>query len=119
MLVVYMRTADVQLDSNSVTAFLVEKNMPGFRCEGRTDKLSMRGSNTCSLVFEDCPIPQGNVLGEVNDGVRIMMQGLDSERLVLAGGPVGLAQCADLGHGWRDGGPGIGQHRDTGQASTW
>lgn len=94
VLIVYMRTADLRLGAKSITAFLIEKNMPGFRCEARTDKLGMRGSNTCSLVFEDCLIPHGNVLGEVNNGVRIMMQGLDSERLVLAGGPVGLMQAA-------------------------
>ncbi|MEA2079554.1 MAG: acyl-CoA dehydrogenase family protein [Pseudomonadota bacterium] len=94
VLIVYMRTAGIEFGSKSLTAFLVEKGMPGFRSEGRTDKLGMRGSNTCSLVFEDCLIPEENVLGTVNEGAGILMQGLDSERLVLAGGPVGLMQAA-------------------------
>ena len=94
VLLVYMRTADATIGTDSITAFIVEKGLPGFRTEGKTDKLGMRGSNTCSLVFEDCPIPDENVLGEVNAGVHLMMQGLDSERLVLAGGPLGLMQAA-------------------------
>ncbi|MEN8107833.1 MAG: acyl-CoA dehydrogenase family protein [Pseudomonadota bacterium] len=94
VLLVYMRTADATIGADSITAFIVEKGMPGFRTEGKTDKLGMRGSNTCSLVFEDCPIPDANVLGEINEGVHLLMQGLDSERLVLAGGPLGLMQAA-------------------------
>ena len=94
VLIVYMRTAASESGSKSVTAFLVEKGMPGFHTEDRMDKLGMRGSNTGSLIFKDCLIPEENVLGEVNDGVSILMHGLDAERLVLAGGPVGLMQAA-------------------------
>ncbi len=94
VLLVYMRTGELEFGSRTVTAFLIEKGMPGFRAEGKTDKLGMRGSNTCSLIFEDCPIPNGNVLGEVNAGAQVLMQGLDSERIVLAGGPLGLMQAA-------------------------
>ncbi|MEW8626551.1 MAG: acyl-CoA dehydrogenase family protein [Candidatus Thiodiazotropha sp.] len=94
VLIVYMRTATSRYASKNLTAFLVEKGMPGFRAEDPMDKLGMRGSNTGSLIFEDCAIPQENVLGKVNDGVRMMMDGLDAERLILAGGPVGLMQAA-------------------------
>lgn len=94
VLLVYMRTAPVRVGSRGITAFIVEKGMRGFRTEGKTDKLGMRGSNTCSLVFEDCRIPDENVLGEVNQGAYILMEGLDSERLVLTGGPLGLMQAA-------------------------
>ncbi|NGP53936.1 isovaleryl-CoA dehydrogenase [Thioalkalivibrio sp. XN8] len=94
---VYMRTADPGLGSKSVTAFLVEQGMPGFRTAQKLDKLGMRGSNTCELVFEDCEIPAENVLGEVNGGAYILMRGLDSERLVLSGGPIGIMQaCMDV-----------------------
>ena len=93
VLIVYMRTAPRDQGSKSVTAFLVEKDMPGFRTAQKLDKLGMRGSNTCELVFEDCEIPEENVLGEVNGGVYILMNGLDSERLVLSGGPIGLMQA--------------------------
>ncbi|GAB4173186.1 MAG: isovaleryl-CoA dehydrogenase [Wenzhouxiangellaceae bacterium] len=93
---VYMRTADRSAGSRSITAFLVEKDFPGFRKAQKLDKLGMRGSNTCELVFENCEIPEANVLGEVNEGVRILMSGLDSERLVLSGGPIGIMQaCMD------------------------
>ena len=96
VLLVYMRTADPALGSKSITAFLVEKDMPGFRTAQKLDKLGMRGSNTCELVFEDCEIPAENVLGEVNGGAYILMRGLDSERLVLSGGPIGIMQaCMD------------------------
>ncbi len=94
VLIVYMRTAPPEAGSRSITAFLVEEGLRGFRKGERTDKLGMRGSNTCELVFENCAIPTENVLGEVNGGVRILMQGLDSERLVLAGGPLGIMQAA-------------------------
>ncbi|MCG8489184.1 MAG: acyl-CoA dehydrogenase family protein [Chromatiales bacterium] len=94
VLIVYMRTATSRYASKNLTAFLVEKGMPGFRAEDPMDKLGMRGSNTGSLIFEDCAIPQENVLGKVNDGARMMMDGLDAERLILAGGPVGLMQAA-------------------------
>ena len=92
--IVYMRTADANMGSRSITAFLVEDGMPGFRKAQKLDKLGMRGSNTCELVFDQCEIPADNVLGEVNQGVRIMMSGLNSERLVLSGGPIGIMQAA-------------------------
>jgi isovaleryl-CoA dehydrogenase len=94
VLIVYMRTAGKEAGSRSMTAFIVERGMPGFRTAQKLDKLGMRGSNTCELVFEDCVIPAENVLGEVNQGVRVLMSGLDTERLVLAGGPIGLMQAA-------------------------
>ena len=93
---VYMRTAGKEAGSKCMTAFLVEAGMPGFRKAQKLDKLGMRGSNTCELVFENCEIPDENVLGEVNEGVRILMSGLNSERLVLSGGPIGIMQaCMD------------------------
>jgi isovaleryl-CoA dehydrogenase len=93
VLVVYMRTAPKDMKSRAMTAFIVEKGMPGFRTAQKLDKLGMRGSNTCELVFEDCEIPDENRLGEVNQGVRILMSGLNTERLVLTGGPLGLMQA--------------------------
>jgi len=93
--IVYMRTAPYdEAGSKSITAFLVEKGMKGFRSAQKLDKLGMRGSNTSELVFEDCEIPDENVLGEVNQGVYVLMRGLDSERLVLSGGPIGLMAAA-------------------------
>ena len=94
VLVVYMRTAPREMKSRAMTAFIVEKGMPGFRTAQKLDKLGMRGSNTCELVFEDCAIPADNVLGEVNNGVKVLMSGLNTERLVLSGGPIGLMQAA-------------------------
>lgn len=94
VLIVYMRTAVKDAGSRCMTAFLVEKGMPGFRTAQKLDKLGMRGSNTCELVFEDCEIPAANVLGEVNGGVKVLMRGLNTERLVLTGGPLGLMQAA-------------------------
>ena len=94
VLIVYMRTAGKEAGSKCMTAFLVEKGMPGFRTAQKLDKLGMRGSNTCELVFEDCEIPAENVLGEVNQGVKVLMAGLNTERLVLTGGPLGLMQAA-------------------------
>jgi isovaleryl-CoA dehydrogenase len=94
VLLVYMRTAGKEAGSRSITAFIVEKGMKGFSTAQKLDKLGMRGSNTCELVFEDCEIPTENVLGEVNQGVRILMRGLNAERLVLTGGPIGLMQAA-------------------------
>ena len=94
VLIVYMRTASRELGSKCMTAFLVEKGMPGFSTAQKLDKLGMRGSNTCELVFENCEIPQENVLGEVNNGVKVLMSGLNTERLVLSGGPIGLMQAA-------------------------
>ena len=94
VLIVYMRTAGKDAGSRSMTAFLVEKGMPGFTTAQKLDKFGMRGSNTCELVFENCEIPVANVLGEVDQGVRVLMSGLNTERLVLTGGPVGLMQAA-------------------------
>ncbi len=94
VLVVYMRTAGKDAGSRSITAFIVEKGMPGYSTAQKLDKLGMRGSNTCELVFKDCEIPDDNVLGEVNQGVKVLMSGLNTERLVLSGGPLGLMQAA-------------------------
>src|SRR5690606_2815918 len=94
VLIVYMRTAGKEAGSRCMTAFIVEKGMKGFSTAQKLDKLGMRGSNTCELVFEDCEIPAENVLGEVNEGVRVLMSGLNTERLVLTGGPLGLMQAA-------------------------
>ncbi|MGI8561218.1 MAG: acyl-CoA dehydrogenase family protein, partial [Luteimonas sp.] len=94
VLIVYMRTAGKDAGSRCVTAFLVEKGMQGYSTAQKLDKLGMRGSNTCELVFEDCAIPQENVLGEVDEGVKVLMSGLNTERLVLTGGPLGLMQAA-------------------------
>ncbi|MGH8161315.1 MAG: acyl-CoA dehydrogenase family protein [Gammaproteobacteria bacterium] len=93
--IVYMRTDDYKAEgSKSITAFLVEKGTKGFHPAQKLDKLGMRGSNTSELVFENCAIPADNVLGEVNEGVYVMMRGLDTERLVLSGGPLGLMAAA-------------------------
>ena len=94
VLVVYMRTAPKSEGSRAMTAFIIEKGMKGFSTAQKLDKLGMRGSNTCELVFEDCEIPAENVLGDVNQGVRVLMAGLNTERLVLSGGPIGLMQAA-------------------------
>jgi len=94
VLIVYMRTADKQAGSKCMTAFLVEKGMPGFSTAQKLDKLGMRGSNTCELVFADCRIHESQVLGEVNNGVAILMSGLNTERLVLSGGPIGIMRAA-------------------------
>lgn len=94
VLIVYMRTAGKEAGSKCMTAFLVERGMRGFSTAQKLDKLGMRGSNTCELVFEDCEIPQENVLGEVNNGVKVLMSGLNTERLVLSGGPLGIMQAA-------------------------
>jgi isovaleryl-CoA dehydrogenase len=94
VLVVYMRTASRELGSKCMTAFIVERGMKGFSTAQKLDKLGMRGSNTCELVFKDCEIPNANVLGEVNNGVKVLMSGLNTERLVLTGGPLGLMQAA-------------------------
>ncbi|WP_266170207.1 isovaleryl-CoA dehydrogenase [Dyella subtropica] len=94
VLLVYMRTAPRVAGSRCMTAFIVEKGMKGFSTAQKLDKLGMRGSNTCELVFEDCEIPHENIVGEVDEGVRVLMGGLDTERLVLSGGPIGLMQAA-------------------------
>ncbi len=93
-LIVYMRTADVESSARSMTAFIVEKGMKGFSTAQKLDKLGMRGSNTCELVFEDCEIPEENVLGQANAGTRILMRGLDTERVTLSGAPIGIMQAA-------------------------
>ncbi|XKG61879.1 isovaleryl-CoA dehydrogenase [Caenispirillum salinarum] len=95
-LVVYAKT-DPDAGPKGITAFLIEKGMKGFSTAQKLDKLGMRGSNTCELVFEDCEVPEENVLGEVNKGVRVLMSGLDYERAVLAGGPLGImVACLDV-----------------------
>ena len=92
VLVIYGKTSD-----QGITAFLVEKGMKGFSTAQKLDKLGMRGSNTCELVFRDCEVPAGNVLGEEGKGVRVLMSGLDYERAVLSGGPLGvMAACLDV-----------------------
>lgn len=94
--VIYAKT-DVQAKSRGITAFIVERDTPGFSCEEKLDKLGMRGSNTCELVFENCAVPVENILGRENGGVRVLMSGLDYERTVLAAGPVGIMQaCLDV-----------------------
>jgi isovaleryl-CoA dehydrogenase len=94
-LVVYAKT-DPEAGPKGITAFLVEKGMKGFSTAQKLDKLGMRGSDTCELVFEGCEVPAENVLGEVGGGVKVLMSGLDYERLVLAGGPTGIMQaCMD------------------------
>jgi isovaleryl-CoA dehydrogenase len=96
VLVIYAKT-DPSAGPKGITAFLVEKNFPGFSCTQKLDKLGMRGSNTGELVFQDCEVPVENVLGEVNGGVRVLMSGLDYERAVLAAGPLGIMQaCMDI-----------------------
>ncbi len=94
VLIVYMRTAGKEAGSRCMTAFIIEKGMKGFSTAQKLDKLGMRGSNTCELVFEDCEIPEENVLGEVNEGVKVLMKGLNTERMVLSGGPIGIMQAA-------------------------
>ncbi len=96
VLVVYAKT-EPQAGPRGITAFLIEKDFKGFSTAQKLDKLGMRGSDTCELVFEDCEVPEENVLGQLNDGVRVLMSGLDYERTVLAGGPLGLMQaCLDV-----------------------
>ena len=94
-LVIYGKT-DPDAGSHGITAFLVEKSFAGFQASPKLDKMGMRGSSTSELVFQDCEVPEENVLGEVGHGVRVLMSGLDFERLVLAGGPLGIMQsCLD------------------------
>ncbi|MEE8078665.1 MAG: isovaleryl-CoA dehydrogenase [Pseudomonadales bacterium] len=96
VLVVYA-TVDPALGAKGITAFLIDKGMSGFSTAQKLDKLGMRGSDTCELVFEDCEVAKTQVLGEVGQGVRILMSGLDYERVVLAGGPLGIMQnCLDI-----------------------
>ena len=95
-LVVYAKT-DPDKGPKGITAFLIEKGMAGFSTAQKLDKLGMRGSNTCELVFENCEVPYENILGEEGGGVRVLMSGLDYERVVLAAGPLGImAACLDV-----------------------
>ncbi|MCC2636510.1 MAG: acyl-CoA dehydrogenase [Moraxellaceae bacterium] len=94
--VIYAKT-DINAGPRGMTAFIVERGFKGFSQAQKLDKLGMRGSNTCELVFQDCEVPEENVLGKVGEGVRVLMSGLDYERVVLSGGPVGLMQsCMDV-----------------------
>jgi isovaleryl-CoA dehydrogenase len=96
VLVVYAKT-DPQAGPRGITAFLIEKGFPGFSTAQKLDKLGMRGSNTCELVFRDCEVPEENVLSQVGRGVNVLMSGLDYERAVLAAGPLGIMQaCLDV-----------------------
>lgn len=95
-LVVYAKT-DPAAGPKGITAFIIERGFKGFSTAQKLDKLGMRGSNTCELVFQDCEVPEENVLGEVGKGVKVLMSGLDYERLVLSGGPLGIMQaCMDV-----------------------
>lgn len=92
-LVVYAKT-DPEAGSRGISAFLIEKGMKGFSTHQKLDKLGMRGSDTCELVFEECEVPEENVLGSVGRGVNVLMSGLDYERVVLSAGPLGIMQAA-------------------------
>ena len=94
--VIYAKT-DTNAGPRGITAFIVERDFPGFSRGIKLDKLGMRGSNTCELIFEDCEVPVENVLGGIGNGVRVLMSGLDFERTILSGGPVGIMQaCLDI-----------------------
>lgn len=94
--VIYAKT-DINAGSKGMTAFIVERGFKGFSQAQKLDKLGMRGSNTCELVFEDCEVPEENVLGTIGSGARVLMSGLDYERVVLSGGPLGIMQaCMDV-----------------------
>jgi isovaleryl-CoA dehydrogenase len=95
-LVIYAKT-DLNAGAKGITAFIVEKTFPGFSTAQKLDKLGMRGSNTCELVFDNCEVPEENILGNLNEGVKVLMSGLDYERVVLAAGPLGIMQaCMDI-----------------------
>jgi isovaleryl-CoA dehydrogenase len=95
-LVVYAKT-DPQANQRGISAFIIEKGMKGFSTSPKLDKMGMRGSNTCELVFEDCEVPQENIVGGLNRGVNVLMSGLDYERAVLSAGPLGIMQaCMDV-----------------------
>jgi isovaleryl-CoA dehydrogenase len=95
VLVVYAKT-DVNAGPRGITAFIVERGFPGFSTAQKLDKLGMRGSNTCELVFRDCVVPEENILSDMGRGVNVLMSGLDYERAVLAGGPLGIMDaCMD------------------------
>lgn len=93
VLVVYAKT-DPKAGNKGITAFLIEKNFKGFSTAQKLNKLGMRGSNTCELIFENVEVPEENVLGGVGKGVYVLMDGLDYERLILAAGPLGIMQGA-------------------------
>ena len=94
--VIYAKT-DISAGAPGITAFIVERDFPGFSQAQKLDKLGMRGSNTCELVFQDCEVPEENILGVEGRGVKVLMSGLDYERTVLSGGPVGIMQaCMDV-----------------------
>ncbi len=96
VLVVYAKT-DNQAGSKGISAFIIERDFTGFSTAQKLDKLGMRGSNTCELVFNQCEVPEENLLGQLNQGVRVLMSGLDYERTILAAGPVGIMQaCLDV-----------------------
>ena len=86
--------SDPDKGARGITAFIVEKSFSGFAVAQKLDKLGMRGSNTCELVFEDCEVPEENMVGQLGSGVRVLMSGLDYERAVLAAGPLGIMQAA-------------------------
>jgi isovaleryl-CoA dehydrogenase len=92
-LIVYAKT-DPEAGARGISAFIIERGMKGFSTAQKLDKLGMRGSDTCELVFEDCEVPEENVLGKVGQGVNVLMSGLDYERVVLAAGPLGIMQAA-------------------------
>jgi isovaleryl-CoA dehydrogenase len=92
-LIVYAKT-DPEAGARGITAFIIERGMKGFSTAQKLDKLGMRGSDTCELVFEDCEVPEENVLGQIGKGVNVLMSGLDYERVVLAAGPLGIMQAA-------------------------
>ena len=95
-LVVYAKT-DPGAGKHGITAFIIEKEMKGFSTSSKLDKMGMRGSNTCELIFSDCEVPEANILGSLNGGVKVLMSGLDYERAVLAAGPIGIMQaCMDV-----------------------
>ena len=96
VLVIYAKT-EPKAGSKGISAFLIEKTFTGFSTGEKLDKLGMRGSNTSELIFEDCAVPEENMLGELNTGVQLLMSGLDYERVVLSGGPLGVMQaCMDV-----------------------
>jgi isovaleryl-CoA dehydrogenase len=96
VIIVYAKT-NPSLHAHGITAFIVEKQFTGFSTAQKLDKLGMRGSNTCELVFQDCIVPKENVLGQIDDGISILMSGLNYERVILAAGPVGIMQaCLDV-----------------------
>ena len=95
-LVVYAKT-DPGAGKHGITAFIIEKGMKGFSTSSKLDKMGMRGSNTCELIFSDCEVPEANILGSLHGGVKVLMSGLDYERAVLAAGPIGIMQaCMDV-----------------------